>query len=157
MSDLWSFVLSAWRRPGVEAAALRLQDDFGHSVSLLLTGIWLGARGTPAEPMLAERLQEIAANWERERIEPLRRLRRQAAGDPSWQEWKRLLQEAELEAERLLLGALEQQVSEHPQAPGAESVHAWLMLLAPASVLCVEQTTLLDRLVCGIRAGANGG
>lgn len=153
MSDLWAFALSAWRRPGVEAAALRLQDDFELSASLLLTGVWLGARGVPAEPLLAGRLQEVAANWERERIGPLRRLRRGAAANPSWQEWKRLLQEAELEAERLLLGVLEQQVSEHPQAPGADSVHAWLMLLVPASVLCVEQTALLDQLVQGI-AGA---
>ena len=43
-ADLWSFALSTYARPGVEAACLRVQEQ-GADVCLLLCGAWLEQRG----------------------------------------------------------------------------------------------------------------
>ena len=137
--DLWTFALQCWKRPGVEKTALDLQDRWQLSVSLLLAGLWLGRKGLSANSGLAERLHSVAAAWESERIGPLRGLRRSASGPAGWADWRRLLQEAELEAERLLLVELQALTTELPlSADSVSSVDAWLLLLVPDMASCEE-------------------
>ncbi len=106
-TDLWSFALRMWEQRDVPAAAIALQDRWSLSVCLLLGALWLERRGGPVDGELAARLVERAVLRDREWILPLRRLRREASQRPEWSDWKRHLQKAELEAERLLLSELE--------------------------------------------------
>lgn len=146
MTDLWRFALAAWRQPDVEAVCLQMQDDYQVSVALLLCGCWLGRKGYPLHPPLAQILSARALEWERQRLAPLRALRRAAGQQASWAEWKRLLQDAELEAEHLLLTELETAVLAQPRAEGKSSSQSWLLLLVPEAATCEGQAALLARL-----------
>lgn len=146
-NELWTFALRCWKRPGVEKAALGLQDRWQLSVCLLLTGLWLGQQRVSPTAALAGRLRDLAYVWESERIAPLRALRRQASGRAEWGDWKRILQDAELEAERLLLIELECQVNALPLPAQAEAgVDAWLLLLVPDMASCEELAAALAAL-----------
>lgn len=144
---LWPFALQGWKRPQVEQIALRLQDRWHLPVCLLLTALWLGRRGLVPDPALASRLSDLALVWETERIAPLRNLRRMAGTRSDWADWKRLLQEAELEAEKLLLGELEALVQDHPLETGERDLgEGWLLLVAPDMASCEELASALGEL-----------
>lgn len=147
--SLWQYALSLWKRPGVERAALLLQDQHNIPVCLLLAALWVAGRGVAPDAALAQALRDTAEEWERERIAPLRRLRRLAGSRPDWADWKRALQEAELEAERLLVDALEAQVSARP-LPRAEAplaAQGWLLLVMPEMAGCENLTHAVDALL----------
>ena len=40
MTSAWAFAVAAWRRPGVEATCLELQDAHGQLPALLLWRLW---------------------------------------------------------------------------------------------------------------------
>lgn len=144
---LWQFALQCWKRPQVEATALTLQDRWQLSVCLLLTALWLAQRGLRPDPALAGQLRERADLWEAERIRPLRLLRRLAASRPDWADWKRALQETELEAEKLLLAELAALVEEHPLATlERPAMDAWLLLVVPDMGSCEGLSETLGRL-----------
>lgn len=147
--SLWQYALAVWKRPGVERAALLLQDQHGIPVCLLLAALWLAGRGVAPDAVLAKTLRDTADEWERERIAPLRQLRRLAGTRPDWADWKRALQEAELEAERLLVCALEGQVAARPlprqDAPLA--AHGWLLLVVPEMAACENLTRATEALL----------
>lgn len=143
----WQFAVQAWRQPGVERACLVLQDSFSVPVTAVLLGGWLGRAGYPADEALARQALALIDEWEAQRLAPLRALRRHVAAQPAWREWKRLLQDAELEGERLLLETLEQLVSQHPREMQAgSSLHAWWLLLVPQGASCEGITAELETL-----------
>jgi len=143
----WQFAVQAWRQPGVERACLALQDSFSVPVTAVLLGGWLGRAGYPADEALARQAMALVEEWEAQRLAPLRALRRQVAARAEWREWKRLLQDAELEGERLLLETLEQLVGQHPRAAQPTiTLHAWWLLLVPQGASCEGITALLQQL-----------
>ncbi|MBA2779778.1 TIGR02444 family protein [Halomonas kenyensis] len=111
---LWDFALDFYGRPGVEAACLLLQDEAGVDVCELLWRCWLHRHGlAPAgEPA------ELAAirRWQDEVTVPLRALRRrlkaQSMHDAGTAKVRRVIQQAELAAERETLLRL-QHLAEH--------------------------------------------
>lgn len=109
-ADLWSFALSTYARPGVEAACLRLQEQ-GADVCLLLCGAWLEQRGVARMPERIAALQQLARPWRMRVIEPLREVRMQwramAQQDAQLAELREQVKGLELEAERALLTRLE--------------------------------------------------
>ena len=109
-ADLWSFALSTYARPGVEAACLRLQEQ-GADVCLLLCGAWLEQRGVAAAPERVLALQQLARPWRTQVIEPLRQVRVQwramAQQDQPLATLRERIKALELEAERELLTRLE--------------------------------------------------
>ena len=70
--SLWSFSLEVYRRPGVEEACLKLQDDIGADVNILIYCCW---RGTLAEGEMAALLPELAP-WQSGVVRGLRTVRR---------------------------------------------------------------------------------
>ena len=63
-NPLWQYSLQVYRRPGVEALCLRLQDDYSADVNLLLLNAWLIASGGHLpEPAWQQLLLEVAA-WQ---------------------------------------------------------------------------------------------
>ena len=109
-ADLWSFALSTYARPGVEAACLRLQEQ-GADVCLLLCGAWLEQRGVARLPERVVALQQLARPWRTDVVEPLREIRRQwrviAQQDVQLAALREQLKTMELQAERTLLTRLE--------------------------------------------------
>lgn len=109
-ADLWSFALSTYARPGVEAACLRLQEQ-GADVCLLLCGAWLEQRGVAYKAERIQALQQIAQPWRVQVVEPLRQMRVQwralAQQDAQLASLREQVKTLELEAERTLLARLE--------------------------------------------------
>ena len=106
---LWRFSLRVYGAEGVEAACLRLQDDHGADVNLVLFCCWLGAAGygRVADPLLRS-ARAAAAHWHGRAVAPLRALRRSLKHDPAplaaaaAEPVRRKVMAAELEAERAL-------------------------------------------------------
>ncbi len=109
-SDLWSFSLSTYARPGVEDACLQLQTA-GANVCLLLCGLWLEQRGVTCDEQRVSELQALTGPWDIEVVQPLRTLRMQwkarAVDDAVLKGMREQIKSLELEAERVLLSRLE--------------------------------------------------
>jgi uncharacterized protein (TIGR02444 family) len=99
----WRFSLMIYSRPGVADELIRLQDERGHNVNLVLFGLWLGL--CEAMPLDAEGLAHARAAIEGidgDIVQPLRRLRRALKGDPNAdvKDLRRRVLALELAAER---------------------------------------------------------
>ena len=100
---LWDWALAAYGREGVVSACLHLQDHHGANVPLLLAAAWANAEDRPCDVSAAV---GVTRDFEHDVIGLLRSAR------PGFQDSARELlrghvKAAELEAERLLLDALE--------------------------------------------------
>lgn len=105
--SLWDWSLSAWARPGVEAAALRAQDERGQSIALIL---WLAYAG-PMDETARLAGSRLATQAEAQILTPLRQARRALKAPPEGLSGAGavcdLARQAELAAERSLLESLE--------------------------------------------------
>jgi len=75
--EFWPFSLATYRRPGVEAACLVLQDEFGLDVNCLLFCCWAARAGfgrLNAEELGA--ITQLARDWNAVVVAPLRQVRR---------------------------------------------------------------------------------
>ncbi|POA22334.1 TIGR02444 family protein [Pseudomonas sp. FW300-N1A1] len=126
-SDLWSFSLSTYARPGVEDACLALQAA-GANVCLLLCACWLGERGVACNPQRLQQLLQLAEPWDSQVVQPLRQLRLQwkaaAVSDAPLGILRAQVKALELEAERQLLLRLEQSARGWPTGQ-ANDLAAW--------------------------------
>lgn len=127
-SDLWSFSLGTYARPGVEAACLTLQSA-GVNVCLLLCGLWLGQRGIACNEQRLQQLRNAAQPWDSDVVQPLRALRMRwkvvATEDAELNALREQVKALELEAERHLLMRLERAALNWPQCE-ATDLSAWL-------------------------------
>lgn len=105
-NPLWQFSLEVYRREGVEALLLQLQDDCGLDVNMLLYAAWLGARDIQLDAGHCADVQAATAEWREGVVVPLRELRRQLrcieAADGVRERVKALELEAEAEQQRLI-------------------------------------------------------
>jgi uncharacterized protein (TIGR02444 family) len=127
-SDLWSFSLRTYARPGVEPACLQLQSA-GINVCLLLCGLWLGERGVTCNEHRLQQLRSVAEPWDADVVQPLRALRVNwkvvATGDSELNALREQVKALELQAERHLLVRLERLALSWPQDE-ATDLSAWL-------------------------------
>jgi len=127
-SDLWSFSLTTYARPGVEQACLKLQAA-GANVCLLLCGLWLDQRKVACSEQRLQQLGRVAEDWNADVVQPLRALRTQwkaaAAEDADLDALREKVKALELEAERRLLLRLEQTAQRWPQDEVTD-LSAWL-------------------------------
>lgn len=104
---LWSFSLRVYAQDGVAADCLRLQDEGGADVNLVLMALWLAAdRGIALTPADAEAVVAATAEWRDDIVRPLRGIRRisKTAGlidGVARDSFRAKLKAVELEAERL--------------------------------------------------------
>jgi uncharacterized protein (TIGR02444 family) len=75
-ASFWEFSLRTYAGPKVADACLKLQDDYGVDVNLLLYCCWLGTRRRALEPELLERALEFSRPWADNVVAPLRHARR---------------------------------------------------------------------------------
>jgi uncharacterized protein (TIGR02444 family) len=127
-SDLWSFSLTTYARPGVERSCLHLQSA-GVNVCLLLCGLWLEERGVTCNEQRLQQLRDVAGPWDADVVQPLRALRRQwkaaASEDAGLDGLREQVKTLEMEAERHLLLRLERLAQRWPQCE-ATDLTAWL-------------------------------
>ncbi len=124
---LWAFSVERYGRPGVAAACLRLQDETGADVNMVLACLWCARRGVAVgrDDMAALRAG-AAAGWHGSVVRPLRAARRAMKQPPPGlsaepvEALRSLVKSAELEAERqeqlLLEAALAQLPAADPSA-----------------------------------------
>jgi uncharacterized protein (TIGR02444 family) len=123
-SRLWTWAVATYERPGVKEALLALQDRHGVNVVLLLWRLWLRARDRTVDPATEAAATALCAAWRADAIAPLRATRDAlkappAAIDPAdARALRRAVLEAELDAERLALEALERLSQGAESAPG---------------------------------------
>ena len=140
MTSAWAFAVAAWRRPGVEATCLELQDAHGQLPALLLWRLWTLEANHPVAPESLAAAIAAAREWDARVLGPLRVLRRRLAvsgapiADKARAAVRRRVLDAELEAEHALIDALEalETPSEASARQGAESPLEALVELAGA-------------------------
>ena len=75
-SGLWRFSLDFYRRPGVAEACVRLQDEAGVDVNVMLYLLYLAARERTITVDEMNRIDDVAAGWRAAVVIPLREIRR---------------------------------------------------------------------------------
>ena len=76
-SDVWSFALALYDRPGVSEACLTLQDEHAADVVLLIGICWLSLRMPEAlQASDIARLEAALVPWREAAVVPLRTIRR---------------------------------------------------------------------------------
>jgi uncharacterized protein (TIGR02444 family) len=74
-NPFWDYALELYRRPGVEAACLELQQRHSLDVNIVLLCCWLGHLGVVAEDAVLARIAATAETWQEEVVRPLRAVR----------------------------------------------------------------------------------
>jgi uncharacterized protein (TIGR02444 family) len=103
----WRFSLALYRRAGVAEQCLRLQDEGGADVNLLLLSLWLaGERGIRLTEAEARSAVERTAEWRDGVVRPLREARRASKTaslleDPERERFRAALKAVELQSERI--------------------------------------------------------
>jgi uncharacterized protein (TIGR02444 family) len=75
-NPFWDFSLKVYARPGAAEAALKLQDEGGQDVNLLLFCCWAAVCGHPLSQAEARALEAESEEWRRSVVQPLRQVRR---------------------------------------------------------------------------------
>ncbi len=132
LSDLWSFTLDFYARPGVEQACLTLQAS-GANVCALLCGVWMDRRGVQFDPDRARQIGQLADPWHEKVVGPLRDVRTRWKADATEDEELTALRDRlkilELDAERELLVRLQRLTGDWPERD-AQPTGVWLQALA---------------------------
>jgi uncharacterized protein (TIGR02444 family) len=107
-SPFWRFSLRLYRLPGVAEACIKLQEDAGCDVNLLLFLLWHAALGRRLATQEIERLEQDIAPWRDRTVVPLRAVRRALKSPPpgpveagAAEAFRTRIKAVELEAERL--------------------------------------------------------
>ncbi len=114
---LWPFAVHAYAIRGVGALCLRLQDEHGLDVTVLLAILWQACRGAAIDDATLDALLTTVAPV-RSRVRELRVLRIAVGSErvleSRWQETYEHLKAAELAAERVELSMLEASLLPEP-------------------------------------------
>jgi uncharacterized protein (TIGR02444 family) len=111
-SPFWRFSLQFYRLPGVAEACIRLQEEAGADVNLLLFLLWHGTQLRRLSGQEVERLEQKIAPWRDRAVIPLRAIRRALKSPQGLVEagtaeaFRTRIKAVELEAERLQQGAM---------------------------------------------------
>jgi uncharacterized protein (TIGR02444 family) len=127
-SPFWRFSLEFYRLPEVAEACIKLQEDSGCDVNLLLFLLWHAALGRLLATQEVERLEREIAPWRDRTVVPLRAVRRALKSPPGLVEaaateaFRTRIKAVELEAERLQQEAMYARMHEALPGEAAPSV-----------------------------------
>ena len=79
-NPFWQYSLKLYACDGVAELCLRLQDEGGLDVNLLLYCLWQGSQERSLQPPSLSEVCRVSAPWRREVVESLRRARRWMKG-----------------------------------------------------------------------------
>ncbi len=126
---LWDFALAAYARDEVREACLKLQEEDGQCVCLLLWGAWAARESRPIQPEALAPAITAAREWEQGITQPLRAARRSLRSHDH-AALAETVGAVEIEAERLLLVELESLTP--PPTPSAVDQLTALVAVASA-------------------------
>lgn len=117
LDSLWDFSLALYAQPGVAESCLRLQDEQGINVNLLLWCVWLECNGWHLDQGRLHEAQRCTRGWDKHYVIPLRHLRQRmkaefGTANGAIEKVRGHIKQAELAAERelqMLLQHLTQQ------------------------------------------------
>lgn len=118
-SAFWQFSLALYGRPGVPDACLRLQDECGVDVNVMLYLLYVASVGRLIDSDDIDQIEALAASWREEIVRPLRGVRRRLKTPPAHfqndasEGLRSAIKRVELEAERLQQLALERDLPAH--------------------------------------------
>lgn len=157
-SNLWDFSLRQYARAGVADACLRLQDEHGVNVNVLLWCLWLGQRGLTLDAARLRSAQKRIHAWDEHYVVPLRQLRRRmkaefGMADSGIEQVRSQIKQAELLAEKQLQSLLEvlAHTWENPDtantylSTAGENLRLYLRQLNVADTAIVELLALLGK------------
>lgn len=110
----WDFALSVYGRDAPRAAFLRLQDEGGADVPMLLWCLWLAHEGRSVSPDAMTGAVAFSRAWRAAMVDPLRRVRRtvkpgiDAVPDVLTEEGRALVAQTEQALERMQMTHLAQ-------------------------------------------------
>ena len=115
--SLWDFCLVIYGLPAIEQMCLRLQDQGGANVNIVLWLCWLADRGIPVDQQQLDLALQKLASWHEDVVAPLRQLRRlikqRYTHNPEGiSDVRGTIKTAELAAEKVELDWLEEFASE---------------------------------------------
>lgn len=119
----WAFALRIYAEPGVAEACLRLQNEAGVDVILLLMVAFAGSRGIPLSPSDIGQMDEACRPWRQQIVQPLRALRVALKSGPSpapsaaTERLRSQIKASELHAERLANDVLASWLKQRAGAP----------------------------------------
>jgi uncharacterized protein (TIGR02444 family) len=128
----WAFALRIYAEPGVAAACLRLQDEAGVDVMLLLAVAFAGRRGIALSSADIAAMDAACRPWREQVVRPLRALRTALKAGPkpapnaATETLRNQIKASELHAERVasdLLASWLQQAAGEPRAVTADELH----------------------------------
>ena len=142
----WRFSLKVYGGKGMEEACLRLQDDFGLDVNLVLFCLWAGSRGQEIEVAKLAGIEARAAVWQAEAVTPLRQVRRwlktqQAIDNPKAEVLRQALKAQELRAEAIEQEFLNGQLDERDGRADARHADVNLRRYADLKGLPVDESS----------------
>ncbi|MDE1147402.1 MAG: TIGR02444 family protein [Azospirillaceae bacterium] len=143
---LWPHALALYARPGVAPLCLEAQDTLGADVPLLLWAAWAASRGYRLTNGDMTRAEALATAWRAPVIQPLRRARRAlkdmtSLGDAGAGTLYQAVKQAELEAERQYMAALEHLAEDwpHPGRANNDALRDNLARLLPPTARAVTE------------------
>lgn len=74
--SFWEFSLQTYAKQGVQPACLRLQDQCGLDVNVLLFCAWAAHKSLQASKQQFSELLDLAEDWRNQTVDPLRSARR---------------------------------------------------------------------------------
>jgi uncharacterized protein (TIGR02444 family) len=110
-ASFWAFSVGFYGEPGVEETLLRLQDEEGLEVNLVLFCLYAAKRGARLGETERADMRQIGTEWGKGIVAPLRAARRALkpleARSPETAALRAEVKKAELAAEKLMQEALE--------------------------------------------------
>ena len=131
----WAFALRIYAEPGVAVACLRLQDEAGVDVMLLLAVAFAWRRGIALSAADITAMDAACRPWREQIVRPLRALRTALKAGPvpapntATESLRNQIKASELHAERIandLLASWLQQRAHAPRAVTTDELHAAL-------------------------------
>ena len=157
--EFWPFSLETYRRPGVEAACVALQDEQALDVNCLLFCCWAGAVGLGRlSTSEIDAVMAVSVDWNKTVVQPLRQARRALkdrmgpAPDGPVAALRQAVMDVELEAEwheqRMLQDLLTRKAQNGPSLEVAEAnLDAYLTAMG-----CVRTDEINDQIAILISA-----
>ncbi len=153
-SQLWSFSLAVYRKPGVADACLALQDRHGLDVNLLLAALYAGQARIALDTDDWALLEAAVGAYHREVVRPLRAARRAlkplAQGSATAAQLRTAVKAAELDAEHLEQLMIEAALPRPGRSPADGRANALAYLSACGVAPDAADLAALERLVAAI-------
>lgn len=150
VDEVWDHVVSVYTlRPRLREVCLRLQDEHGVDVILLLFLTFLDASELKVSSELLKNLLEISDSWQGQAVAPIRRIRRVKAVhgrvQDGWARFRADVKALELKAERLEIELLHAACDgQTPEGGGGAAQRYLIRAGIPADVVAAFLEQLPD-------------